>query len=209
MPDTGQSNPPGKNEGICFTAGPKGAAFGVGVIHAWLASDRHYPIVAAGISAGALTAAAMQRCYRELEQAKTSGPAEREAARWRWFRQYLRDISVDPLEFLWRAFPDPVDFAADQPPGHRGPGTTGETRGTGASSFLHSYPARGVAGASSHSRQFGCLFHRALCTLERGIRRPDPESRRDFRGRPAHRTRAFLAHATRPFVLRRTAFQRS
>jgi len=111
MADPGQGY---KAEAICFTAGPKGAAFGVGVIHAWLASGRSHPLVAAGISTGALTAAAMQRCYRELAGAH-AGPS-REAARWTWFRSYLRTISVNPLKTIWRAFPSPVDFASDQPP---------------------------------------------------------------------------------------------
>ncbi len=115
LPDSGAARP----EAVCFTSGPTGVAFSAGVIHAWLAADRAYPVVVAGISAGALSAAAMQRSYRELahlEEAGGASPAEREAARWKWCRRYFREITSDPLDFLWRAFPDPVDFSADQPP---------------------------------------------------------------------------------------------
>jgi hypothetical protein len=100
-----------KGEAICFTAGTKGAAFGAGVIHAWLASNRPPPLVVAGISAGAFTAAAMQRCYRELAASKHA-----EEGRWKWFRRYLNKVSTDPPDFLWCAIPDPVDFSADKPP---------------------------------------------------------------------------------------------
>jgi hypothetical protein len=86
------------------------------VIHAYLASGRPHPLVAAGISAGALTAAAMQRSYRELAHTRHHDPAVREAARWKWFRKYLGDLSNQPLDFLWRAIPDPVDFSADRKP---------------------------------------------------------------------------------------------
>src|SRR5215467_1467653 len=55
------------NDAVCFTAGFAGAMFGAGAIHAYLASDRKPPQVVAGISMGALNAAAMQRCYRELQ----------------------------------------------------------------------------------------------------------------------------------------------
>ena len=103
-------------EAVCFTAGPKGAPFGAGVIHAWLVTDRQAPTVAAGISMGALTAAAMQRCYRELGQAAAKSPAEIEVARWSWFRRYLAALTHDPFGVLWRAVPSPVDFASDQPP---------------------------------------------------------------------------------------------
>jgi predicted acylesterase/phospholipase RssA len=110
---------PALPEAICFTSGPSGVAFGAGVMHAWLASDRAHPLVVAGISAGALSAAAMQRSYRELahlDAAGGSSPAEREAARWKWYRRYLRELTSDPMDFIWRAFPDPVDFSADQTP---------------------------------------------------------------------------------------------
>ena len=52
-------------DAVCFTAGFSGALFGAGTIHAYLAARRANPQVAAGISMGALSAAAMQRCYQE------------------------------------------------------------------------------------------------------------------------------------------------
>jgi hypothetical protein len=104
----------GGKDALCFTAGPKGAVFGAGVIHAWLAADRKPPEVVAGISAGALTSAAMQRSYRALEGGG-DGP-DREVRRWTWFRRYLDALSNSPLDILWHAIPDPVDFFADKPP---------------------------------------------------------------------------------------------
>ena len=62
---------------------------------------------------GALSTAAMQKAYRELEGA---GPGEAERCRWTWFRRYLGAITHGPLRFLWKAIPDPVDFFADTPP---------------------------------------------------------------------------------------------
>src|SRR5215471_408790 len=58
------------HDGVCFTAGITGAPFAAGVIHAYLAADRRPPLVVAGISIGALSAAAMQRAYRELHDQK-------------------------------------------------------------------------------------------------------------------------------------------
>lgn len=101
-------------EAVCFTAGIKGAAFSAGVIHAYLAADRPAPKVAAGISTGALSAAALERCYRELKAG--GSPPDREVRRWAWFRRYLNAITWEPLDFLWKAIPDPVDFFADKPP---------------------------------------------------------------------------------------------
>lgn len=98
---------------MCFTAGPKGAAFGAGVVHAWLASDRLPPLVAAGISTGAVTAAAMRTAFQKLESAEES---RLEEARWAWFRRYLDAVTVSPLDFIWKSVPDPVDFFADKPP---------------------------------------------------------------------------------------------
>ncbi|MGH9666686.1 MAG: hypothetical protein ACRD9L_19860, partial [Bryobacteraceae bacterium] len=104
---------PGK-DAVCFTAGHKGAPFSAGVIHAYLAADRPAPKVAAGISTGALSAAAIDRVYRELH--KSSGTGDREARRWSWFRRYLDLLSRSPLDVIWSAIPDPVDFFADKPP---------------------------------------------------------------------------------------------
>jgi len=53
------------NDAVCFTAGPEAAVVGVGTIHAYLAARRQCPKVVAGISLGALNAAAMQRVYKE------------------------------------------------------------------------------------------------------------------------------------------------
>jgi predicted acylesterase/phospholipase RssA len=117
----------GGDDAVCFTAGHKGSAYGAGVIHAYLAADRAPPRVAAGISTGALTAAAMQRAYKELED---PGPDERqrdrrqaedrrerlETRRWRWFRRYLTDITRAPFDIFWKAVPDPLDFFSDRPP---------------------------------------------------------------------------------------------
>src|SRR5882724_1547048 len=69
------------NDAVCFTAGFAGAIFGAGTIHAYLVSDRRPPQVVAGISMGALNAAAMQRCYRELQAAQGADPASRDIAR--------------------------------------------------------------------------------------------------------------------------------
>ena len=102
-------------DAVCFTAGPKGAPFSAGVIHAFLASDRPAPTVAAGISSGALSAAALERSFRELAQAAPNTP-EREVARWNWFRRYLETITNSPLDVIWNAIPDPGDFFADKPP---------------------------------------------------------------------------------------------
>ncbi len=115
---------PGGQDAVCFTAGLRGAAFGAGVIHAWLASDREPPLASAGISVGALSAAAMQKAYRELESpspaagppAPHQGGAELERRRWNWYRRYLDAVTNQPLRFLWKAIPDPVDFSADKPP---------------------------------------------------------------------------------------------
>ncbi len=100
-------------DAVCFTAGFSGALFGAGSIHAYLAARRANPRVAAGISMGALSAAAMQRCYQELEHA---GPQQKESARWAWFRRYLTALSDQPLSIFWDAIPDQSDFFADFPP---------------------------------------------------------------------------------------------
>jgi predicted acylesterase/phospholipase RssA len=106
----------GGGDAVCFTAGHVGAPFAAGVIHAWLAADRKPPEIAAGISTGALSAAALQRAYRELEAAAEAGAEEVEASRWAWFRRYVENLSSGPFDVLWKAFPDPVDFLSDQPP---------------------------------------------------------------------------------------------
>lgn len=110
--ETGRPRPGGK-DAVCFTAGLKGAAFAAGVIHAWLASDRQAPVVAAGISTGAISSAAMQRCYRELE---SDNEDLLERKRWAWFRRYLDAVTNNPLSVIWKAIPDPVDFFSDGPP---------------------------------------------------------------------------------------------
>src|SRR5688572_6475361 len=92
-------------EAVCFTAGPAGAVFALGAIHAWLAADRRAPEVIAGISVGAVSAAAMQRCCRDLETAKGNaevGSEKIEATRWEWFRKYLFALSDSPLEVIFK-----------------------------------------------------------------------------------------------------------
>ena len=106
-------------EAVCFTAGAAGAVFALGAIHAWLAADRRAPEVIAGISTGAVSAAAMQRCCRDLETAKGNaevGSEKIEATRWKWFRKYLFALSESPLEVIFKAFPRPIDLFADKPP---------------------------------------------------------------------------------------------
>ena len=61
-----------QDDGVCFSAGHTGAPFGAGFIHAYLASDRKPPVVVAGISLGAVTAAVMERSYRDSGNPETS-----------------------------------------------------------------------------------------------------------------------------------------
>ncbi len=98
------------DDAVCFTAGLHGVSFGAGTIHAYLASDRTPPKITAGISVGALTAAVMERCYRELRKSRT------ESARWTWFRRYLSFLLDRPYDVAWHAIPNPTDFVADLPP---------------------------------------------------------------------------------------------
>ena len=102
-------------DAVCFTAGMEGAAFSAGVIHAYLAADREPPKVVAGISMGALSAAAMQKAYRDFLSRKNEG-MDTEAARWAWYRRYLTELSDRPLDVLWEGIPDPSDFFAEMPP---------------------------------------------------------------------------------------------
>jgi predicted acylesterase/phospholipase RssA len=118
----------GGNDAVCFTAGFSGATFGAGTIHAYLAADRDAPRIAAGISMGSLSAAALQRCYKELKpfprDSVAQAPAKeveeyrgrREAARWAWFRRYLTLLSERPFSVIWEGLPDQSDFYADMPP---------------------------------------------------------------------------------------------
>jgi predicted acylesterase/phospholipase RssA len=104
------------SDGVCFPAGLSGAVIGAGVIHAYLAADRKPPELVAGISAGALSAAAMQRAYLELDSAKRSRASDVEALRWAWLQRYLAFLTGRPLGFVWNCIPDPTDFLADLPP---------------------------------------------------------------------------------------------
>ena len=130
-------------DAVCFTSGPKGAAFSAGAIHAWLAADREPPLVVAGISTGALTSAAMNKCYRELESA-SADTLERD--RWTWYRRYLDAITRDPLSFFWKAMPDPVDFFADKPPVRdlSIPGSLGEVEQPAARRHYHLLTKLGI-----------------------------------------------------------------
>ncbi len=110
----------GGQDAVCFTAGPPGAYFGAGTVHAYLASDRPAPVVVAGISAGAVSAAALYKVYRDLdrERNKTVKPTDGqlESVRWTWFRKYLEQITYSPLDFVWDAIPNPIDFFAQTMP---------------------------------------------------------------------------------------------
>jgi predicted acylesterase/phospholipase RssA len=111
----GSSKANGGNDAVCFTAGFVGSTFGAGTIHAYLAADRNPPLVAAGISMGAITAAAMQRVYQELKEAQQQNLPE-ELARWRWFRQYLLSLADKPFSVIWDGLPKQSDFFADMIP---------------------------------------------------------------------------------------------
>jgi len=83
--------------------------FSAGVIHAYLAADRPAPAVVAGISSGAISAAAFQKAYRLKEQGK-----DREAARWAWFQKYAAALTEPPGGVFWDSLPNPTDFFADE-----------------------------------------------------------------------------------------------
>lgn len=105
-----------ERDAVCFTAGAAGALFGAGTIHAHLATDRPAPAVVAGISVGALSAVALQRCYRELQDARNSSHAtdvQIESARWRWLRQYVAVLVDKPMNVFWDSIPNPSDFFAE------------------------------------------------------------------------------------------------
>lgn len=104
------------HDAVCFTAGAEAAVVGAGTIHAYLSARRTCPKVVAGISLGALNAAAMQRAYREISRSTGQSPRERESARWTWFRHYLDTVSDQPVSVLWNAIPDQSDFFADMIP---------------------------------------------------------------------------------------------
>ncbi len=83
----------------------------------------------AGISSGALSAAALARACQKRDEAKALRDqssalppsqqlslAELESRRWTWFRQYLDAITNEPLKAVWDAIPDPDDYFADKPP---------------------------------------------------------------------------------------------
>ena len=72
-------------------------------------------MLAAGISTGAISAAALQQCYRELE-AIAPDSLSLERSRWEWFRRYLDAVTNKPLRYIWGAIPDPMDFFADTMP---------------------------------------------------------------------------------------------
>jgi hypothetical protein len=105
-----------EDDAVCFSAGRTGAPFGAGAIHAYLASDRKPPLVAAGISLGALSAAVMERSYRDMYNCFDSGQPRTEAARWNWYRRYLSFLLDRPYDVVWDAIPNPSDLMADLPP---------------------------------------------------------------------------------------------
>lgn len=104
------------NDAVCFTAGPEAAVVGAGTIHAYLSTRRKCPKVVAGISLGALNAAAMQRVYREMGRSDGQSQQEQDAARWTWFRHYVEALSDQPVNVVWNAIPDQSDFFADMMP---------------------------------------------------------------------------------------------
>lgn len=107
------------SDAVCFTAGAAGVPFAAGVVHAYLVADRPAPVVAAGISTGALAAAAMHRVYGELAAAQSdagSSPGSIDAARWEWFRRYTTVLTDAPLNAIWDGLPDQSDFVAELPP---------------------------------------------------------------------------------------------
>ncbi len=107
----------GGQDAVCFTAGPPGAYFGAGTVHAYLAAARSAPVVVTGISSGAVSAAAMYKVYRDLAKVSSQAkPGQVEAVRWAWYRQYLEQITYSPLDFVWDAIPNPIDFFAESIP---------------------------------------------------------------------------------------------
>jgi predicted acylesterase/phospholipase RssA len=118
-PETQAVSPTQDGEVVCFTAGTEVAAFGGGTIHAYLAMNRPAPAIVAGISSGALAAAAMRKSFVELHKAQETfgeGSPRAEAARWGWFRSYLERLCYRPFDVIWAALPDQSDFFADHPP---------------------------------------------------------------------------------------------
>ena len=155
-----------QDDAVCFSAGLTGATFGAGTIHAYLASDRKPPLVAAGISLGALSAAVMERCYRDLKDSRS------ETARWSWYRRYLSFLLNQPFDVVWDAIPNPSDLIADLPPvrepnlpvdekGRHQP-VSGETRGGGSPQAVHHRKVGKLDGASSGEGKFHRMAGGAL-----------------------------------------------
>jgi predicted acylesterase/phospholipase RssA len=114
-------DPSNQRDAVCFTAGPAGAFFSAGVIHAHMAADRATPAIVAGISTGAVSAAAMQRTYKEFiaerddKNTLASARAGRtEAGRWAWLRKYIAELTDKPANIIWDSLPNLTDFFADQ-----------------------------------------------------------------------------------------------
>lgn len=89
------------HEAVCFTAGADGVPFAAGVVHAYLAADRPPPSVVAGISAGALSAAAFVASFDALQGSRSRS----EADRWRWFRSYVATLAHQPLARFLEGLP--------------------------------------------------------------------------------------------------------
>lgn len=92
-------------EAVGFTASLAAAPFGAGVVHAWIASARRPPAVVAGVSAGALTAAAFQKALAE-PRAEGSRAV---------LRRYLDLLAEGPLPLLLESLPDRADFRGAPP----------------------------------------------------------------------------------------------
>jgi predicted acylesterase/phospholipase RssA len=123
-PDAAEAS---SGEAVCFTSGAAAAPFGAGVTHAYLASGRPPPAVAAGISVGALNAAAFWATWHEPEATLAPSPSDgavaqeekeraREVRRWARFRAYVSQLTDKTLQPIWDAIPDGSDLVSDLRP---------------------------------------------------------------------------------------------
>ena len=91
-------------QAFTFRAGGFDTVMQLGVIHALMVSDRRAPDAVAGVSAGALNAAAMAEVLRE--------PREQQVGRLREFLNAYRDA---PREFRMAFLPDTNELEAQEP----------------------------------------------------------------------------------------------
>lgn len=90
---------------LAFRGGGYDAVIQLGVIHALLVSERRAPDVVAGVSAGAINAAALAEVFQEKS-------SEARVARLREFLNAYRDA---PREFRRAFLPDPYEVDAQAP----------------------------------------------------------------------------------------------